>query len=68
MWEESAYEVYAGKPKGRRPLGRPIRRREGNINIYLKEIVSDAVDWIHLSQGRDQWRELVNTVMNVRIL
>jgi hypothetical protein len=26
------------------------------------------VDWIHLAQDRNQWRALVNTVMNVPVL
>jgi hypothetical protein len=25
------------------------------------------MDWIDLAQDRDQWRPLVNTVMNVRV-
>jgi hypothetical protein len=25
------------------------------------------MDWIDLSQGRDQWRALVNTVMNLLV-
>jgi hypothetical protein len=36
-----------------------------NIKIYLREIEWDAVDWINLAQDRDQWRALVNTVMNL---
>jgi hypothetical protein len=27
----------------------------------------DGVDWIDLAQDRDQWRALVNTVMNLRV-
>jgi hypothetical protein len=37
-----------------------------NIIIDVREIGSDGVDWIELAQDRDQWRALVNTVMNLR--
>jgi hypothetical protein len=33
----------------------------------LREIGWDATDWIHLTQDRDQWRALVNMVMNLRV-
>jgi hypothetical protein len=26
------------------------------------------MDWIYLAQDRDQWRDLVNTVMNLRVI
>jgi hypothetical protein len=32
----------------------------------LREIGWDGMDWIELAQDRDQWRDLVNTVMNLR--
>jgi hypothetical protein len=35
-----------------------------NIKIDLREIGCGGVDWIDLAQDRDQWRALVNTVMN----
>jgi hypothetical protein len=35
-----------------------------NIKMDLGEIGWDGVDWIELAQDRDQWRTLVNTVMN----
>jgi hypothetical protein len=33
----------------------------------LREIEWDGVDWIVLAQDRDQWRALVNMVMNLRV-
>jgi hypothetical protein len=33
----------------------------------LREIGGDGVDWIELAQDRDQWRALVNTVMNLLV-
>jgi hypothetical protein len=54
------------KVEGKRPVGRPRRRWEDNIKIYLREIGWDGMDWIDLAQDRDQWRALVNTVMNLR--
>jgi hypothetical protein len=33
----------------------------------LGEIGGDGRDWIDLAQDRDQWRALVNTVMNLRV-
>jgi hypothetical protein len=56
-----------GKPEGKRPPGRPTRRWEDNIKMDLREIGWGGMDWIDLAQGRDQWRALVNTVMNLRV-
>jgi hypothetical protein len=38
-----------------------------NIKIDLREIGWDDMDWIDLAQDTDQWRALVNTVMNLRV-
>jgi hypothetical protein len=62
-----AYRTLVGKPKGKRPLGRPRRRWVDSIKIDLREIGWDGLDWIDLLQGRGQWRALVNTVMNLRV-
>jgi hypothetical protein len=39
-----------------------------NIIMYLREIGWGGMEWIDMAQGRDQWRALVNTVMNLRVL
>jgi hypothetical protein len=33
----------------------------------LREIGLDGVDWIDLTQDRDQWRALMNRAMNLRL-
>jgi hypothetical protein len=56
-----------GKPEGKRPLARPKRRWVDNIKMDLREIKWDGVDWIDVVQDREQWRALVNTVLNLRV-
>jgi len=42
-----------GKPEGKRPLGKTMRRWEDGIIMDLKALGWEGVDWIHLVQGRD---------------
>jgi hypothetical protein len=51
-----------GKAEGKRPLGRPRHMLENNIKMGLR---MSGVDWIDLAQDRDQWRALVNMLMNL---
>jgi len=60
------HRVLVGKPKGKRPLGRPRRRWEDNITMDLREVGGDG-DWMELAQCRDRWRALVNKVKNPRV-
>jgi len=59
------YRVLMRKPEVKRPLGRPRRRWEDNIN--LQEVGCGAMDWIELAQDRHIWPALVNAVMNFRV-
>jgi hypothetical protein len=63
--KRKACRILVGKPEEKRPLGRP--RWEDNIIMDLREIGWGGMDWIDLAQDMDQWRALVNTVMNFRV-
>ncbi|KAJ4443358.1 hypothetical protein ANN_05026 [Periplaneta americana] len=63
----NAYRVLVGRPEGERPLGRPRRRWEDNINMDLREVGYDDRDWINLVQNRDRWRAYVRATMNLRV-
>jgi hypothetical protein len=43
--KRNAYRLLIGKPKGKKPLGRPRRRRIDNIKRNLLEIGLGVVDW-----------------------
>jgi hypothetical protein len=38
-----------------------------NIKMDLGDIGWDGVDWIDMAQDGDQWRALVNTILNLRV-
>jgi hypothetical protein len=65
--KRNAYRILVGKPEGKRPLGRPRRRWVDNIKMNLIEIGWDGVDWSDRAQDRDQWRVLVNMVLNLGV-
>ena len=54
-----------GEPEENRPLGKPMRRREDNINIILL-ININRNDWFGVAQDWEVWWALVNAVMNLR--
>jgi hypothetical protein len=60
----SAYDILVGKPERKRPLE--------DIGVDGKVILEwilgwVGVDWMNLVQDRDQWRDFVNTVTNLRV-
>jgi hypothetical protein len=66
--KKNAHMLFVGKPEGKRPLGRPRLRWVDNIRMDLGEMGCGDVDRIGLTQGRNQQKAVVNTVMNLRVL
>jgi hypothetical protein len=62
------HRVLMGKPEGKRPLGRPRRRWEGNIKTDIQEVGGGCGDWMELAQDREKLPALVSRVMNFRVL
>jgi hypothetical protein len=58
--KRNAYRILVERPEGKRPLRRPRRRWVDNIKMDLR-------DGMDMAQDRDQWRALVNTVLNLRV-
>jgi hypothetical protein len=65
--KRNAYRILVGNPEGKRLLGTPRRRWVDNIKMDFREIGWAGIDWLDLALDRDQWRALVNTVMNLRV-
>jgi hypothetical protein len=62
--KRNVYKILVEKPEGKRPLGRGRHRWE-DIRMDLREIGWGGMEWIDLAQDRDQWRALLNMVMNL---
>jgi hypothetical protein len=66
--KRNSYRLLVGKTEeGKRPLGRPRSRWINNIKVDLGEVGWGDVDWTGLAQDRDEWRTVVNAVMNFRV-
>jgi hypothetical protein len=48
-----ALKILTCTPAGKRPLGRPRRRWDRNIRMYLKEICMNTRNWVDSAQEGD---------------
>jgi hypothetical protein len=65
--ERGVHRVLVGRPKEKRPLGRPRRILEDNIKMDVQEVGGGRGDWMELAQDRDGWRALVSRVKKLRV-
>jgi hypothetical protein len=47
--KRNAYRILVGKPEGKRPLERPIRKWVDNIKMDLREMGWSGMDWTDLA-------------------
>ena len=59
-------QAFVKKPEGKKPLGRPRRRREDKIRMDIQEVEWRGMDWIDLNKDRDSWRAILKVVINLR--
>jgi hypothetical protein len=64
--DQQQFTISLPYPEGKKQLGRPSHMWEENIKMDFREVGWDGMDYIYLAQVRDQWRAVVNTVMNFR--
>jgi hypothetical protein len=65
--EERPIHSFGGKTEGNRRIGIPKPRWQNCNTTDLQQVYCGDMNWFGLVQGRDIWRALVNTVMNIRI-
>jgi hypothetical protein len=61
----NVYRILVGKPEGKNHLE---DQGVDGIKMDLREIGWGCVEWIHLAQDRDRWRDVMNAVMNLRVM
>jgi hypothetical protein len=64
--KRNVYRILVGKPEGKIDQWEDLDA-DGSVIHVLKRIRWGGMDWTVLDQGRNQWRALVKTVMNLRV-
>jgi hypothetical protein len=65
MREKKCIKTFGWETLKRRNRSEDVR--EDNIKMNNRKIRSEVVDWVHVAKDTDQWRTVVNTVMNARV-
>jgi hypothetical protein len=63
----NSYRLVVGKPEGKMPLRRPRLKWLDTTRNDLGEVGWGDVDLIGLTQDRNRWRAIVNSVLNRQV-
>jgi hypothetical protein len=66
VWIRNSHKILIEKLEETRPFEKLRLGCDDNITIDLQDVWCEDVDWIHLSQDKNQWRALVHTVIKLR--
>jgi hypothetical protein len=61
-----AHRILLGKPEGKKYLGRPRHRREGN-KMYLRKMLWKGVKRNRVAQDTDRCQAFVNTAIKLLV-
>jgi hypothetical protein len=64
--KRNVYRLLVGSPEGKIP-GKPRQKCMDNIKKDLGEVGWGDVDWIGLAQDRNRWKDLLNSVLDLRV-
>jgi hypothetical protein len=65
--KRNAYRGFGWVPEEKLPLGRPKRKREDIIKMYLQWMGWECVDWINMTEGKSKWQALVNMAIKILV-
>ena len=60
---KNAFKILAGEPEGKKPHGRPRHRWNVNSKCGVKDLCCESMDWIQLSQNKNQWWTVLSPVV-----
>jgi hypothetical protein len=49
----NAYKILVGKPEGKTTFRRPSSEWDDDMRMYLRETGPKGVDWLHMTQDRE---------------
>ena len=58
---------FGGETLGKKTTWKTQAKMEDNIQVDLREVGGEGMDWMELAQDKDRWRALLNAAMNLQV-